>query len=128
MQKKIRSRIAAPLILSAMLFILPVGAVLTNSGGAMPVYAGEDVSCTEEGEDPSAEEGEESGGESQGNHEEIGGSGEGEENGEEGEESEESEIGEATEPEAACICDSRCRQYEIDQDCPICSADFEKCA
>lgn len=128
MQKKIRSRIAAPLILSAMLFILPVGAVLTNSGGAMPVYAGEDVSCTEEGEDSSAEEGEESGGESQGNHEEIGESGKGEENGEEGEESEESEIGEATEPEAACICDSRCRQYEIDQDCPICSADFEKCA
>ncbi|MBQ7587490.1 MAG: DUF4366 domain-containing protein [Lachnospiraceae bacterium] len=30
-------------------------------------------------------------------------------------------------PEPECICDHKCRQYDYNHDCPVCSADYKKC-
>ena len=103
MQKNLRLRIAASLILSAMLFVLPIGAFLGNSGNAVSVYAGEDVSGNNAGENGV--------------------------NGEEGKGSKEpGDTQEQEETEAECVCDSRCTRYDSDQDCPVCSKDYGKCS
>ena len=112
MQKKLPLRIMASLILSVMLFVLPIGAFIGNKSSTVSVYAEEDVS----GNDISA-----------GGEEGTGETGESGENGESGEE------GEVTptptpEPEPECICDSKCSKYEYNHDCPVCSVDYTKCA
>ena len=50
MQRKLSVRIIASLILSVMLFAMPVGAFLANSTTATPVYAEEDVSGNDNGD------------------------------------------------------------------------------
>lgn len=109
MQKKLSLRIAASLILSTMLFVLPIGAYLGNSSNAMPVSAQEDVSGNDIGDGTDTED------------EGIGGIGTDEDGG-----------GETPvptpEPEPVCTCDSKCSQYDYDHNCPVCSMDYTKCA
>ena len=50
MQKKLIRRIVASLILSVMLFALPVGAFIANSSNAVTAYADDDVSGNESGD------------------------------------------------------------------------------
>ena len=104
MQKNLRLRIAASLILSAMLFVLPIGAFFGNSGNSVLVFAEEDVSGNDAGENSSSAK-------------------EDKETGESGDTEEREE-----EMEAECVCDSRCTKYDFDRDCPVCIEDFEKCA
>lgn len=111
MQKKLPLRIMASLILSVMLFVLPIGAFIGNKSSAVSVYAGEDVS----GNDSAAES------------EGAGETGEGGES-TEAEEEEEVTPTPTPEPEPECICDSKCNQYEYNHDCPVCSEDYTKCA
>ena len=112
MQKKLPLRIMASLILSVMLFVLPIGAFIGNKSSAVSVYAEEDVSgnnIAAGGEEGTGETGE---------------SGENEETGEEGEVTPTP----TQEPEPECICDSKCSKYEYNHDCPVCSVDYTKCA
>ena len=115
MQKILIRRIVASLILSVMLFALPVGAFLANSSTAVQVFAEDDVSGNET--DGNGEAGE--------NNDDNPGD-ESDEGGETGEEGEE-EPTPTPEPKPECICDRKCSQYDHNDDCPVCSADYTKC-
>ena len=118
MQKILIRRIVASLILSVMLFALPVGAFLANSSTAVQVFAEDDVSGNEtDGDGEAGENNDDNPGDE---------SDEGGETGETGEEGEE-EPTPAPEPKPECICDSKCSQYDHDDDCPVCSVDYTKC-
>ena len=115
MQKILIRRIVASLILSVMLFALPVGAFLANSSTAVQVFAEDDVSGNEtDGDGKAGENNDDNSGDE---------SDEGGETGEEGEE----EPTPTPEPKPECICDSKCSQYDHNDDCPVCSADYTKC-
>jgi len=117
MQKILIRRIVASLILSVMLFALPVGAFLANSSTAVQVFAEDDVSGNET--DGNGEAGE--------NNDDNPGD-ESDKGGETGEEGEEEPTPTPTpEPKPECICDSKCSQYDHNDDCPVCSADYTKC-
>ena len=140
MQKKLIRRIVASLILSVMLFALPVGAFIANSSNAVTAYADDDVSGNESGDntDPGdgtgdATDGETIGGETgngnAGDGENGNGNsdnGEGDETGEEGEEPTPTPEPEP-EPEPECICDHKCSQYDYNKDCPVCSQNYMDC-
>ena len=118
MQKILIRRILASLILSVMLFALPVGAFLANSSTAVQVFAEDDVSGNEtDGDGEAGENNDDNSGDE---------SDEGGETGETGEEGEE-EPTPTPEPKPECICDSKCSQYDHNDDCPVCSADYTKC-
>lgn len=118
MQKILIRRIVASLILSVMLFALPVGAFLANSSTAVQVFAEDDVSGNETDGDGKAGE---NNGDNSGDESDEGG-----ETGETGEEGEE-EPTPTPEPKPECICDSKCSQYDHNDDCPVCSVDYTKC-
>ena len=118
MQKILIRRIVASLILSVMLFALPVGAFLANSSTAVQVFAEDDVSGNEtDGNGEAGENNDDNSGDE---------SDEGGETGETGEEGEE-EPTPTPEPKPECICDSKCSQYDHNDDCPVCSVDYTKC-
>ena len=142
MQKNLIRRIMASLILSVMLFALPVGAFIANSSNAVTAYADDDVSGNESGGDtePGAGEGDTTGnetledqtgdsGDESGNGDETGTGdegGEGDETGEEGDDP--TPTSEPTpEPEPECICDHKCSQYDYNKDCPVCSENYKDC-
>ena len=148
MQKKLFRRITASLILSVMLFALPVGAFIANTSNAVTAYAEDDVSGNESGDntDPGdgtgdATDGETIGGETGDGNTDNGNAGDGEtgngnsdngegdESGEGGEEGDDPEpTPEPTpEPEPECICDHKCSQYDYNKDCPVCSANYKDC-
>ena len=117
MQKILIRRIVASLILSVMLFALPVGAFLANSSTAVQVFAEDDVSGNETDGDGEA-----------GENNDDNSSDESDKGGETGEEGEEEPTPTPTpEPKPECICDSKCSQYDHNDDCPVCSADYTKC-
>ena len=118
MQKILIRRIVASLILSVMLFALPVGAFLANSSTAVQVFAEDDVSGNETDGDGEAGENND---DNPGDESDKGG-----ETGETGEEGEE-EPTPTPEPKPECICDSKCSQYDHNDDCPVCSVDYTKC-
>ena len=118
MQKILIRRIVASLILSVMLFALPVGAFLANSSTAVQVFAEDDVSGNETDGDGEAGENNDDNSADE--------SDEGGETGETGEEGEE-EPTPTPEPKPECICDSKCSQYDHNDDCPVCSVDYTKC-
>ena len=113
MERKLPFRILASLILSAMLFVMPLCAFLANDGNTTKVYAEESVSGNDIGdgaENDGADDGSTDDGDTDGDTEEERGEGESEEE------------------TAVCTCDSKCSQYDTDADCPVCSADYTKCA
>ena len=142
MQRKLSVRIIASLILSVMLFAMPVGAFLANSSTVTPVYAEEDVSGNDNGDASDAgntgdsiqddgttiDDPSDSGntGDSSDNGETGDDSGDegGETGGESGESEDETEP--TPEPEPVCICTDKCGQYDYNKDCPVCSADYTK--
>ena len=122
MQKILIRRIVASLILSVMLFALPVGAFLANSSTAVQVFAEDDVSGNEtDGDGEAGENNDDNSGDESDEGGETG------ETGETGEEGEEEEPTPTPEPKPECICDSKCSQYDHNDDCPVCSVDYTKC-
>ena len=132
MQKKLPLRIAASLILSVMLFVLPIGAFIGSNATAASVLAEESTSASK-GSGDGTETGEsgETGGGAGGTTAETETAAETEATSEtetttEAETTTETET--TPDPKPECICESRCGKYEYDRNCPVCSADYEKCA
>ena len=140
MKKKLSVRAAVSLLLSALLFCMPVGAFMANSGNTVDAYA---EGALTEGSGETSEEGSteaetEESTETEKNTE----TGEGE-TGETESESDENEgetesdgSGEGTEsgtvsgnevPEPECTCKEKCTQYSIDKDCEVCKGDYSLC-
>ena len=131
MKKKLSVRAAVSLLLSALLFCMPVGAFMVNSGNTVDAYAEgalteESGETSEEGStEAETEENKETGeteaesGENEGETEtESGGSGEGTEGG---------TVSGNEVPEPECTCKEKCTQYSTDKDCEVCKGDYSLC-
>ena len=126
MKKKLSVRAAVSLLLSALLFCMPVGAFMANSGNTVDAYAEESGGTSEEGStEAETEENKETGeteaesGENEGETEtESGDSGEGTEGG---------TVSGNEVPEPECTCKEKCTQYSTDKDCEVCKGDYSLC-
>lgn len=117
MKKKLSARAVASLLLSALLFCMPIGAVMANSGNTIDAYA-EDTH-TEESESAGAEENTETGEEEAGETES--------ESGGRNEETESGTVSGNEIPKPECTCKEKCTQYSIDKDCEACKEDYSLC-
>ena len=152
MQRKLSVRIIASLILSVMLFALPVGAFIANSSTAVSVYAEESVTGNEAGTTDASDAGNTTS-DSSSTDDASAGDGtdttiENPTGGDDADAGDSSNTGDSTsdngtgdagetgeddptptpEPEPECICDSKCSQYDYDHDCPVCSENYKDCA
>ncbi len=121
MKKKLSVRAAVSLLLSALLFCMPIGAFMANSGNTVDAYAEESGGASEESSTEA--ETEESTG-AEGNTET------GETENEPGDGKEETEGGTVSGnevPEPECTCKEKCTQYSVDKDCEICKGDYSLC-
>ena len=125
MKKKLSVRAAVSLLLSALLFCMPVGAFMVNSGNTVDAYAEESGASEEGSTEAETEENKETGeteaesGENEGETEtESGGSGEGTEGG---------TVSGNEVPEPECTCKEKCTQYSTDKDCEVCKGDYSLC-
>lgn len=119
MKKKLSVRAAASLLLSALLFCMPIGAFMANSGNTVDAYA-EESSAEGETEESTGTEG--SGEAEESTETEPGDSG-GESEGEtEGGTVSGNEI-----PKPECTCKEKCTQYSYDKDCEVCKEDYSLC-
>ena len=120
MKKKLSVRAAVSLLLSALLFCMPVGAFMANSGNTVDAYA--EGALTEEIGGASAE------GSTEGETEENAETGETEsESGSNEEETESGTVSGNEVPEPECTCKEKCTQYSIDKDCEVCKGDYSLC-
>ena len=119
MKKKLSVRAVASLLLSALLFCMPIGAVMANSGNTVDAYA-EESSTGGKTEESTGTEG--SGEAEESTETEPGDSG-GESEGEtEGGTVSGNEI-----PKPECTCKEKCIQYSYDKDCKVCKEDYTQC-
>lgn len=119
MKLEMKKRALMSLVLSAILFSMPVGAFLANSGNQIPVHA-EEIEQTEESTEtePSTEA----------TTEETTESGTEESTGDTTEDGTEDSSEEETEEPLVCSCTDTCGQYDYNKDCPVCSQDYKSCA
>lgn len=120
MKKKLSVRAAVSLFLSALLFCMPIGAFMANSGNTVDAYAEdalEEESGRESTESSARTETEES-------------TETGETESESGNNEEETENGTVSGnevPEPECTCKEKCTQYSVDKDCEACMGDYSLC-
>ena len=140
MKKKLSVRAAVSLLLSALLFCMPVGAFMANSGNTVDAYAEgalteESGETSEEGsteaeteESTETEENTETGESETGETESESGENEGEaESGGSGEGTEGGTVSGNEVPEPECTCKEKCTQYSADKDCEVCKGDYSLC-
>ena len=96
--RRLSARAAVSLILSAILFCMPMGAFFANRTNTIQVHA-EDTAeqKTEQSTENTTE------------------------NSTEG-------TAEETQPAVKCICKEKCSQYAVDEDCDVCAKDYKECA
>lgn len=118
MTNKLRGRAIGIFILSAILFVMPVGALLANHTTAAPVFAAEDSETeTTEGDKPDGSENGDSG-----DSDETGSASDNNA----GEDEPEEEIPEPV--KLVCTCTEHCAgRYSYDANCEACSADYKNC-
>ena len=119
MKKKLSVRAAASLLLSALLFCMPIGAFIANSGNTVDAYAEESSTEGETEESTGTEENTETGEAEAGETEsESGGS---------NEETEGGTVSGNEVPKPECTCKEKCTQYSYDKDCEVCKGDYSLC-
>ena len=140
MQRKLSVRIMASLILSVMLFALPLGAAFANSTTSVSVYAEESVTGNEAGAADESNTGSTASDRgSTGDSSNTGGSSNAGDSTSDNEAGDSGKTGEddptsapnptpEPEPEPQCICDGKCSQYDYNHDCPVCSQNYKDCA
>lgn len=119
MKKKLSVRAAASLLLSALLFCMPIGALMANSGNTVDAYAEESSAGGETEESTGTEENTETGeDEAEETESESGGS---------NEETEGGMVSGNEVPKPECTCKEKCTQYSYDKDCEVCKGDYSLC-
>lgn len=113
MKKKLSVRAAVSLLLSALLFCMPIGAFMANSGNTVDAYAEESGGASEESSTETEENTETRGTEN--------------ESGESEEETESGTVSGNEVPEPECTCKEKCTQYSVDKDCEVCKGDYSLC-
>ncbi len=118
MKKKLSVRTVASLLLSALLFCMPIGAFMANSGNTVDAYAEESSAEGETEESTGTEENTETGEEAGETESESGGS---------NEETEGGTVSGNEVPKPECTCKEKCTQYSYDKDCEVCKGDYSLC-
>ena len=119
MKKKLSVRAAASLLLSALLFCMPIGALMANSGNTVDAYAEESSAGGETEESTGTEENTETGEDEAGETESESGGG--------NEETEGGTVSGNEVPKPECTCKEKCTQYSYDKDCEVCKGDYSLC-
>ena len=125
--KKLSVKALMSLILSAILFCMPVGAFFANRANTVEVHA-EDTA--EQKTESAAEEGSAESTASGTDNKDSSGSGENhtEQSTENTTENSTEGTTEETKPAAKCTCKEKCSQYAVDEDCEVCAKDYKECA
>ena len=131
MKKKLSARAAVSLLLSALLFCMPVGAFMANSGNTVDAYAEgglteESGGTSEEGSTEAETEENKETGETESESSEDEGKTE-KESGDNGEGTESGTVSGNEVPEPECTCKEKCTQYSSDKDCEVCKGDYSLC-
>ena len=119
MKKKLSVRAVASLLLSALLFCMPIGAVMANSGNTVDAYAEESNTGGETEESAKAEGSKESEESTETEPGDSGGESEGETEG--------GTVSGNEIPKPECTCKEKCIQYSYDKDCEVCKEDYTQC-
>ena len=125
MKKKLSARAAVSLLFSALLFCMPVGAFMANSGNTVDAYA-EESGASEEGSTEKETEGSTDTEENSEDGKEETGETESE-SGENEVETENGTVSGNEVPEPECTCKEKCTQYSADKDCEVCKGDYSLC-
>ena len=131
MKKKLSVRAAVSLLLSALLFCMPVGAFMANSGNTVDAYAEGELTeesggTSEEGSTEAETEENKETGETESESSEDEGKTE-KESGDNGEGTESGTVSGNEVPEPECTCKEKCTQYSADKDCEVCKGDYSLC-
>ncbi len=131
MKKKLSARAAVSLLLSALLFCMPVGAFMANSGNTVDAYAEGELTeesggTSEEGSTEAETEENKETGETESESSEDEGKTE-KESGDNGEGTESGTVSGNEVPEPECTCKEKCTQYSSDKDCEVCKGDYSLC-
>ena len=120
--RKLSARAVVSLMLSAILFCMPIGAFFANRTNTIEVHA----ENTAEQKTESASDAENTVTPGNGREENSGtDTGEGKtENSTEGTTEDSSE---ETQPAAKCTCKEKCSQYAVDEDCEVCAKNYKEC-
>lgn len=125
--KKLSVKALMSLILSAILFCMPVEAFFANRANTVEVHA-EDTA--EQKIESAAEESSAESTASGNDNKDSSGSGENhtEQSTENTTENSTEGTTEETQPSAKCTCKEKCSQYAVDEDCEVCAKDYKECA
>lgn len=131
MKKKLSARAAVSLLLSALLFCMPVGAFMANSRNTVDAYAEGELTeesggTSEEGSTEAETEENKETGETESESSEDEGKTE-KESGDNGEGTESGTVSGNEVPEPECTCKEKCTQYSSDKDCEVCKGDYSLC-
>ena len=106
MKKKLSVKVIMSLILSAVLFCMPIGAFMANSGNTVSVQAQDTDAEENESETKTPSTGTEEESES---------------------EQESSTVSGNDIPTPECTCKEKCSQYSVDKECEVCKEDYSLC-
>mgnify|MGYP000920725192 CR=1 FL=1 len=125
--RRLSARAVVSLILSAILFCMPMGAFFANRTNTIEVHA-EDTA--EQKTESAAEESSAESTASGNDNKDSSGSGENhtEQSTENTTENSTEGTTEETQPAAKCTCKEKCSQYAVDEDCEVCAKDYKECA
>ena len=125
--RKLSARAVVSLMLSAILFCMPIGAFFANRTNTIEVHA-EDTA--EQKTESAAEESSAESTASGNDNKDSSGSGENhtEQSTENTTENSTEGTTEETQPSAKCTCKEKCSQYAVDEDCEVCAKDYKECA
>ena len=118
-KKKLSVKALMSLVLSAILFCMPIGAFFANRTNTIEVRA-EDSAETKTESVSDTENTVTSGNGSE--------EGSGTDTGEGNTENSTEGSSEETQPAAKCTCKEKCSQYAVDEDCEVCAKDYKECA
>ena len=126
-KKKLSVKALMSLVLSAILFCMPVGAFFANRANTVEIHA-EDTA--EQKIESAAEESSAESTASGNDNKDSSGSGENhtEQSTENTTENSKEGTTEQTQPAAKCTCKEKCSQYAVDEDCEVCAKDYKECA
>lgn len=119
-KKKLSVKALMSLILSAILFCMPVGAFFANRTNTVEVHAEDNAEEKTESAENTVTSGN--------GREEGSGTDTGEGNTENSTEGTTEGSSEETQPAAKCTCKEKCSQYAVDEDCEVCAKDYKECA
>lgn len=125
--RRLSARAVVSLMLSAILFCMPIGAFFANRANTVEVHA-EDTA--EQKTESAAEEGSAESTASGTDNKDSSGSGENhtEQSTENTTENSTEGTTEETQPAAKCTCKEKCSQYAVNEDCEVCAKDYKECA